>query len=77
MNESPVNLLLIEDDEPFRKMLSVSLRRAGFVVQEARNTAGDYLRIAPVTGAHRVLAKPFLPGERIQLVREVMAEPVA
>ena len=75
MSKKAVAVLLIEDDEALRrthpKAKIVAISGGG------RNTADDYLRIAKATSAHRVLAKPFLPKELIQLVPELLAEPTA
>jgi len=119
-------ILLIDDDEQFRTMLSLVLTEAGYDVQEAsngreavrlyrirpadlvitdlimpeqeglatikeiktlcrdakviaisgggRNNPGDYLKIAKAFGANRVLAKPFLNSEILEVVESLLLE---
>ena len=117
-------ILLVDDDDQFRGMLSEVLTRAGYQVQEAsdgheatrlyasnptdlvitdlvmpgkeglemivefkqvdpairiiamsggnRNGAQDYLKMAKALGAHRVLTKPFLHREILDVISEVL-----
>lgn len=39
-----------------------------------RNSPDSYLKAAKLLGARRVLAKPFLPSELVQTIREIISE---
>ena len=48
-----IHILVVDDEEPFRNLLKLSLERAGYRVRSARSgyEALDFLQQAPRSGA--------------------------
>ena len=68
-------ILLVEDDEAARFIMSTVLRHAGYAVTEAR-TAGEGLRSFERTMPEAVLVDLGLPGvDGFELIRRVRSSP--
>ena len=83
--EQPTDLVITDLIMPEREGLeTINLLRREFpklgviaISGGGRVGASDYLPIAQMLGARRVVAKPFSSGEILQAVQELLAPPTA
>jgi two-component system response regulator RegA len=65
------NLLIVDDDTPFRLRLQVTLERKGYVVQGAASLAEARGLVAKVTPTHAVVDMRLGDGNGLDLVDEL------